>query len=68
VIRQNQTGFVARSILDNVFLARESMEWTEENNQRLVFLMFNFEKAFDKINWGFVFEVMWILGFCDLWI
>ncbi len=68
MIRPNQTGFVAgRSILDNVFLVRESMEWAEESNQRLVLSMVDFEKAFDKINWGFLFEVLWILGFCDLW-
>ncbi len=69
VIRPNQTGFVAgRSILDNVILARESMGWAEESNQRLVLLMLDFEKTYDKINWGFLFEVLWILGFCDLWI
>jgi hypothetical protein len=69
VIRPNQTGFVAgRSILDNVFLARESMEWAKESNQRIVLLMPDFENAFHKINWGFLFEVLWILGFCDLWI
>jgi hypothetical protein len=43
------------------------MEWAEESNQRLVLSMVDFEKAFDKINWGFLFEVLWILGFCDLW-
>jgi hypothetical protein len=62
VIRPNQTGFVAgRSILNNIFLAREFMEWAKESNQRLVLLMPDFEKAFHKINWGFLFEVLGLL-------
>jgi hypothetical protein len=33
VIRPNQTGFVeGRSILDNVFMAQESLGWAEESN------------------------------------
>jgi len=33
IIRPNQTGFVeGRSILDNVFIAQETLSWAEENN------------------------------------
>jgi hypothetical protein len=39
IIRPNQTGFIeGRSILDNTFIAQDSLDWTMENNQDLVLL------------------------------
>jgi hypothetical protein len=53
IIRPNQTGFVeGRSILDNVFMAQEALEWAKESEQDLVLLLLDFKKAFDKIKWG----------------
>jgi hypothetical protein len=37
-----------RSILDNAFIAQETLEWAEESDQDLVLLLLDFEKAFDK--------------------
>jgi mannosylglycoprotein endo-beta-mannosidase len=69
VIRLNQTGFVkGRSILDNTFLAQEAQEWAEESNQDLVLLLFDFEKAFDRIEWNFLFEALAKISFCPKWI
>jgi hypothetical protein len=54
IIRPNQTGFVeGRNIIDNTFLAQEALEWVEESEQDLVLLLLDFEKAFDRIEWGF---------------
>jgi hypothetical protein len=59
-------GFVeARSILDNVFLAQEALGWAEESEQDLVLLLLDFEKAFDRIEWGFLFTTLAKLGFSD---
>jgi len=69
IIRPNQTGFVeGRSILDNVFIAQEALSWAEESNQDLVLLLLDFEKAFDKIEWNFLFIALEKLGFEDTWI
>ncbi len=69
IIRPNQTGFVeGRSILDNIFIAQESFSWAEESNQDLVLLLLDFEKAFDIIEWGFLFGALEKLGFGSTWI
>jgi hypothetical protein len=69
IIRSSQTGFVeGRSILDNIFLAQEAQDWAEESNQDLVLLLLDFENAFDKIEWSFLFEALAKFGFCPQWI
>ncbi len=69
VIRPNQTGSVeGRSILDSVFLVQESLGWADESYQDLVFLLLDFEKTFDCIEWGFLFKALDKLGFSPTWI
>ncbi len=57
-----------RSILDNVFMAQEALGWAEESNQNLVLLLMDFEKAFDRIEWGFLFKALVKLGFSTTWV
>jgi hypothetical protein len=69
IIRPNQTVFVeGRSILDNVFMAQEALAWAEESDQDLVLLLLDFEKAFDRIKWGFLFKALAKLGFSATWV
>jgi mannosylglycoprotein endo-beta-mannosidase len=69
IIRPNQTGFVeGRSILDNTYIAQESLDWAVENNQDLVLLLLDFEKTFDRTEWGFLFTALSKLGFNGRWI
>jgi hypothetical protein len=69
VIRLNQTGFIeGRNILDNTFLAQEAQVWAEESNQDLILLLLDFEKAFDRIEWSFLFEALARIRFYPKWI
>jgi hypothetical protein len=69
IIRPNQTDFVeGRSILDNVFIAQKPLEWAEESGQDLVLLLLDFEKTFDRIEWGFLFTTLEKLGFEKTWV
>ena len=63
-ILPSQTGFVPnRCILDNIFLAFEAIEWTLETKQELSMLLLDFEKAYNWVNWTFLWEVMARMGF-----
>jgi hypothetical protein len=58
---------MGKNILNNNFLAQESLEWAIESELDLVLLLLNFEKAFDRIEWGFLFTAMSKLGFSPKW-
>jgi len=59
---------MGRNILDNNFLAYESLKWAVKSEHDLVLLLFNFEKTFDRIEWGFLFTALSKLRFSPKWI
>ena len=68
-ILPSQTGFVPnRCILDNIFLAFEAIKWTLESKQELSMILLDFEKAYDRVNWTFLKQVMEKMGFDSTWI
>jgi hypothetical protein len=57
-----------KNIPDNNFLAQESLKWAVESEHDLVLFLFDFEKTFDRIKWGFFFTALSKLGFNPKWI
>lgn len=49
--------------MDNILLTHETMEWAEHSNQPLIFLKLDFSKAFDMVEWRFLFHAMSDFGF-----
>ena len=55
LINNDQTGFIAgRYIGENIRLLFDIMEYAEENYIPGLFLLIDFEKAFDSISWNFL--------------
>ena len=68
-ILPSQTGFVPnRSILDNIFLAFEAIEWALEDKQELTMLLPDFEKTYDQVSWKFLSSAMERMGIHTRWI
>ena len=63
-IHASQTGFIKqRSIFDNIFTFWEATSLAIKKNQKLVVLILDFEKAYDRVHWNFLEGTMLRLGF-----
>ena len=63
LISPDQTAFVPHTfILDNVFVAHETLDIARRTKQPMLFLKVDFKKAFDKVSWPFLFASMDRLG------
>jgi hypothetical protein len=59
LINNDQTGFIAgRYIGENIRLLFDIMEYAEENDIPGLFLLIDFEKAFDSISWNFLNNIL----------
>jgi hypothetical protein len=59
LISETQTAFIpGRYILEGVVILHEVLHELRVNNLRGIILKLDFEKAYDKVQWGFVMEVL----------
>jgi hypothetical protein len=59
VISKIQSAFIrGRFILDSVVILHETMHYIHKKKKNGIFFKVDFEKAYDKINWEFMFSVL----------
>lgn len=72
VISESQSAFIkGRLISDNILVATEIVHWLKRKTQGKVgftALKVDMSKAFDKIEWNFLRDMLVKLGFCQRFV
>jgi len=69
LIDECQSAFVkGRGILDSVLMANEVVEDLRRSGRRGLCLKVDFEKAYDSVRWAFLYDMLYRMGFHNLWI
>jgi hypothetical protein len=64
----SQLAFIkGRQILDGILVANEVVDEARKCNKELLLFKVDFEKAYDTKDWGYLDEVMILIGFSTLW-
>jgi hypothetical protein len=68
LIGQSQTAFQrGRNILEGVVVLHETLHEVRKKKQSGLILKIDFEKAYDKVNWQFLQQVLRMKGFSQNW-
>jgi hypothetical protein len=68
VVRPTQTAFMpGRHILEGVLVFHETIHELHHRKLDGILLKIDFEKAYDKVNWGFLQQTMRMKGFDPKW-
>jgi hypothetical protein len=69
LISSNQTSFIkGRYILESVVTAHDVLHKVHTDKQQGFVLKLDYEKAYDKVNWVFLLEILEKRGFGKRWI
>ena len=64
IISPDQSAYLEnRFILDNILLTHETLSWAKKSRQDTIFLKLDFSKAFDRVDWLFLLQIMSKMGF-----
>mgnify|MGYP001795603812 CR=1 FL=1 len=59
IINSDQTGFLKRSFIgENIHLINEIIDYTKSENIEGLLLFLDFEKAFDTIEWNYIYKTL----------
>jgi hypothetical protein len=68
LIHTNQTAFMKdRNIMNGIMILHEILHEPKRNKQVGIILKLDFEKAYDKVSWSFLFECLATRGLCPQW-
>ena len=68
IIRPSQTAFIpGRHILEGVVILHETIHEMHKKKKNGVILKLDFEKAYDKVKWPFLQQVLRMKGFSTTW-
>jgi hypothetical protein len=68
IIHKAQAAFIrGRNIMNNVLTLHKILHETKRLGAIGVVLKLDFEKAYDKIHWGFLMQCLVIRGFHPIW-
>ncbi|GKD61379.1 RNA-directed DNA polymerase, eukaryota, reverse transcriptase zinc-binding domain protein, partial [Tanacetum coccineum] len=68
LISPNQTAFLkGRQILDGCLIANEIINFAKSEKINMLLFKVDFEKAFDSVNWEFLFDIMAQMSFGSKW-
>ncbi|CAL5341169.1 unnamed protein product [Camellia sinensis] len=69
IISESHAAFIGgRSILDGILVANEIVDDWKRKQKKGLILKLDFEKAYDSINWEFLFSMLSNFGFGSKWI
>jgi hypothetical protein len=68
ITKPSQSAFLpGRYILEGVVVLHETIHELKRKRQRGLILKLDFEKAYDKVNWDFLQQVLRMKGFPSMW-
>ncbi|XP_028080046.1 uncharacterized protein LOC114281693 [Camellia sinensis] len=69
IISEVQTAFLrGRHIIDGVLIANEVVDLWKRSKKKGLILKLDFEKAYDSVNWEFLYSMMKNFGFGEKWV
>ena len=69
IISKNQTAFIpGRSILDGIVILQEVLHDLKSRKEEGIILKLDFEKAYDRVSWTFLEEVLLKKRFSSTWV
>ena len=68
MILNTQSAFLKDcNIMNGVLALHEILHETKKNKEVGVILKLDFEKAYDKVNWAFLFGILKLSDFSNIW-
>ena len=54
--------------MDNILVANEALEEVKRRKSSCIFFKVDYEKAYNLVDWDFIYYMLQRLGFCEKWI